>query len=263
MPGVSFDDQWNLIAWACRKCNLEKSQLEDDVSAITMQPDITGRFATEDQRLRDHSARKAFGSQSRRTGRSVSASREQLTIRGELMPGVTVRFGLISPPQLDPDRAFALARLHLQAFFYLITYEQEKRLGHTWVGSFGPVGLVPKSDWGNAQMRAFQVLLASWQHRVHAIGADEYFKLVIRRSPEKVPLWAWAIEWNMNYRVIGFVGEPTAMQSAFHSLPIMDKRVMERAPEYTTIARGERGIEPDADRMFDPPSKSHQDDQLN
>ncbi|HED54462.1 MAG TPA: hypothetical protein ENJ00_09735 [Phycisphaerales bacterium] len=102
-------------------------------------------------------------------------------------------------------------------------------------------------------MKAFQAMLSIWQHRVYAIGADGYFKMVLRRSPDERPLWAWAVEWNMNYRVIGFVGEPAAMQDAFRSLPALDSRVVEKTPECTTYVREERGIEPDADRMFDPP----------
>lgn len=102
-------------------------------------------------------------------------------------------------------------------------------------------------------MRAFQTLLASWQHRVRAIGADEYFKLAIRRSPQDVPLWAWAIEWNKSYRLIGFLGDAEAMQRAFDGLPKLITKVVERTPRYTTVFRQEHPAEHQDDHFFDLP----------
>ena len=255
VPGVAFDAQWNLIAWACVRCNHEKSELEDDAAAITMQPDVWSRYGIDDPRLRDHAARKATGSISRRTGKPVAASGEALTLKGELMPGVSVSAKLVCSPQLDPYRAFALARFHLQGFFYLITYDRKTKQGHTWRGEYGPVAVVPRSDWGNDQMRSFQELLGGWQHRVRGICADEFFKVVIRRSPLEVPLWGWGLEWNASYRLIGFLGNSDAMRDTFESLLQLDRRVVEQTPGYTTSVREERAMRPDEDRLFATPEE--------
>ena len=56
VPKGTFDGSWNLILNACRACNNAKSDLEDDISAITMQPDPFGRFA--DPKLQSEAERK-------------------------------------------------------------------------------------------------------------------------------------------------------------------------------------------------------------
>jgi hypothetical protein len=42
VPKGTLNNQWNLILNACRCCNNSKSDLEDDISAITMQPNMRG-----------------------------------------------------------------------------------------------------------------------------------------------------------------------------------------------------------------------------
>ena len=42
VPRGCFAGQWNLILNACERCNRNKGDLEDDISIITMMPDVTG-----------------------------------------------------------------------------------------------------------------------------------------------------------------------------------------------------------------------------
>jgi hypothetical protein len=44
VPKGSLDGAWNIILKACKRCNREKGDLEDDISAITMQPTVAGQF---------------------------------------------------------------------------------------------------------------------------------------------------------------------------------------------------------------------------
>jgi hypothetical protein len=48
VPKGKLDGEWNLIVHACRACNRKKAELEDDISAITMQPDTLGAHAIDD-----------------------------------------------------------------------------------------------------------------------------------------------------------------------------------------------------------------------
>jgi hypothetical protein len=48
VPKNTMFGQWNVILRACRECNTAKSELENDISAITMQPDASGQFAVDD-----------------------------------------------------------------------------------------------------------------------------------------------------------------------------------------------------------------------
>lgn len=66
-------------------------------------------------------------------------------------------------------------------------------------------------------------------------------------------MWAWALEWNASLRLIGFVGDPEAMQAAADQLPSLTKHVIERTPKSTTRYREEQALPPKDDRLFRPP----------
>lgn len=229
VPHVSFDGQWNLIVNACRTCNGAKSDIEDDVSAISMQPDIFDQSPTDDSAYLDKAKSKGEGAISRRTHKPVIDSQEMIEVHGELMPGLSISFKCTGSPQIPQDRAFLLAHFQMTAFFYWITYQAEPKRGHFWPGGFAPIALVRRRDWGNDQIVGFQELISKWPYRRHMICADAYFKAIIRRSPrEDPPLWAWALEWNRSHRVIGFFGDMTAAQAAFDKLPALKKKIIER-----------------------------------
>ena len=80
VPAGALQEGWNLIANACGRCNRTKSALEDDISAITMQPTVFGNFAVNDPDLAAEAARKA-AAKSRRMGPPVGLSQESLKIR--------------------------------------------------------------------------------------------------------------------------------------------------------------------------------------
>ncbi len=243
VPEVDFSVQWNLIVNACEGCNTEKSDLEGELAALTMQPDVLGRFAHDDERLARESVRKGRGAISARTGKPVIESQERFTIKGELMPGVTVSFGFVGPAQSVRDRVLRLAELHLRAFFYLITYDRQTRRGGGPSGAFLPLSIASKQDWGNAVLQAFQNQIKDWPFRVHALAADGYFKLIIRRR-ENSELWAWALEWNRNLRLAGFLGDESAVREVVARLPPL------RDPK---AYRKEVPLPEDDDILFDGP----------
>lgn len=245
VPKVDFGNQWNLIVFACENCNNAKSELEGELAAISMQPDAFGRFVDEDERLPREAKRKGEGAVSSRTGKPVADSHEKLMINmtGPLMRGVTASFRLITPPQIDWCRAAQLAKLHFLAFFYLITYDRETRQGGRPSGQFAPLCVTFKQDWGNAMMRSFQKEIAEWPTQVHAAGADGFFKLVIRRQ-EPAELWAWALEWNRNTRLIGLLGDEAPMRKVVAKLPLARTR---------DGYRKEEALSEDEDHLFDGP----------
>jgi hypothetical protein len=127
VPKGSLANGWSLIVRACERCNNDKSDLEDDISAITLLPDL-GR-SHEQADLASLAARKAAGARSRRTRKSVADSYEEQVVDGKLMSAIDCCFSFTAPPQLAPERVMRLARFHLQGFFYLITYEESARVG--------------------------------------------------------------------------------------------------------------------------------------
>lgn len=222
VPRGAFANEWCLILRACQRCNNEKADLEDDISAVTLLPPL-GR-SHEDQTLAALSARKARGSMSRRTGKPVAESSEQSTLKGLMMPGVDVTFGFIAPPQLDRERVIRLACFHLQGFFYLITYDDAQGTGSGLPGTVGMVNHAPLQDWGNGLQRGFASLTRDWPMRVEGTGASGHFRIAIRHDPAGADLWSFALEWNKSHRLVGFFGDLDAAQTYVDTLPPLQWR---------------------------------------
>lgn len=221
VPRGKLDQCWNLILRSCKACNNKKSDLEDDLSAISMQADPTGRFHRDDDVLKSEAARKGARSISRSTGKPVANSSTTIKMLGSLSPGLKLTASVVAPPQADEDRAFELARLQMAAFFYLITFEPDRREGHACVGFYSPLLLSIRADWGNPVHIAFMKATNSWIPKLAGMTADGFFRVVIRRHPEFL-LWSWGIEWNANLRVIGFLGEGQRIDDACAALPKLE-----------------------------------------
>ncbi len=248
VPKGKRNNQWQLIVRAHKRCNTEKSALEDDISAITMQPNAFGIHTDDDPVLASEAARKGAKSISRRTGKPVAMSREEFKCEVPFA-GATFTFTFTSPPQVTCERIYALARLQLMAFFYFITYNPETRRGGFWQGGFHPLLAVPKSDWGNPVLQAFMDAVVQWEPRFIGIGAGEFFKIIIRRHPEAA-CWSWGLEWNKNYRVVGFFGEREPAQVVVDTFPAMTRQVVPQGPHQCIRYRTESELDADRDTLF-------------
>ncbi len=245
VPKGKFDGQWNLIVQACKKCNGNKADLENDISAITMHANAWGKHSIDDEALAQEAKRKAANSISRRTGKTVSESSETFKIDIPLGPGIKFTFDLSTHPQIQDDRVFELARLQLSGFFYWITYDLKTRRGGFWIGYFFPLLQTPRADWGNRLHRSFMESVVAWEPRVLASTADGYFKIAIRRHPTAV-CWSWALEWNHNYRVIGFFGEEMPVRDFTANFPTLrTNSIIEGPNEYVRYRTEERLHEKD------------------
>jgi hypothetical protein len=214
-----------------------------------MQTDAWGRHATSDTTLAMEATRKARNSISRRTGKPVKDSFEKIDIKGTLAPGVEVTFNLTSPPQIQSNRIYELARMQLMAFFYWITYNHETRKGGFWLGSFFPVLEAIHSDWGNPVHRAFMDAVVNWEPRVLAIGADEFFKAIIRRHPVSV-CWSWALEWNHKYRIVGFFGEQEPARAMVTIFPMIKVTTITQGTDRYVSYRTETDLMDKDDKLF-------------
>ncbi len=106
VPKGTLETSWNLHVRACEPCNNEKSDLEDDLSAISMIPDFGMDTSP---KARTHAKRKIENSRSRKTQNTLKDSFEETVISGEMMPGLSASFKLVGPPQVEPERVFALS----------------------------------------------------------------------------------------------------------------------------------------------------------
>jgi hypothetical protein len=249
VPKGKLENQWNLIVGACRICNNRKSELEDDLSAITMQSDAAGAFAEDDLRLRAEAERKGRKSVSRRTGETVEESRENFKLDLPLGSLMSASVSLVAPPQPDPGRLFQLSRLHLMGFFYWMTFNPESKRGFFWPGEYVPIMQSPRGDWGNISQRAFMDAVVAWTPRVLGASADGYFKVAIRRHPT-AECWSWALEWNKQYRLIGFFGNRTAADAVTGSFPPLKMFVIPQGPNEYFRVRKEVALSESEDKLF-------------
>jgi len=211
VPKGSLDQNWNLIVRACRDCNSEKSILENDISAITQAGKHWFGNNNSGEGELEEAQRKARNSTSQRTGKPVLNSQEEIKIKVHFATGAAFTFNMVAPPQIDQERIFHLARMQMMAFFYFITYNHETRCGGFWPEGFYLVSEAHYIDWGNPLHRSFMRAVVSWEPRWVGNTAEGYFKSIIRRHPD-AECWSWALEWNSNYRVVGFFGDKNAAQ---------------------------------------------------
>lgn len=253
VPKGKLDGQWNLILQACQTCNGEKAALEDDISAITMQPDGWGQHPVNDPILQAEAHRKGEGSKSRQTGKTVKQSAEQINIETPFGTDVKMVFGFSGPPQIESERAFRLAWFQSVGFFYWLTYNKESRKGYFWPGGFIPISKAARPDWGNVIHRAFMDAVLDWEPRLLGVGAGGFFKVAIRRHPTAI-CWSWAYEWNQSLRVIGYFGDETEGQTLATSLPTVAWTTIRRRGNRTLRYHEEIPLSDEVDTLFAGPA---------
>ncbi|TFW13369.1 HNH endonuclease [Massilia arenosa] len=234
VPQGTMSGCWNLILRACRTCNQLKSDLEDDLSAITMAFHTFGLTGLTDDLLTRDAMRKGGRSFSRTTGKPVSQSKTTLNFSGKA-GAMHITGNFVAPAQLDEERVFELARLQLTGFFYFLTYDLTANRGNWWSGSFMPLLGTARSDWGNPINLHFMRTVEKWDYRLIVTTADGYFHATIRRHPTE-DLWAWAVEWNRSYRVLGFFGgERAAVEIASTFPQLYAEAVYESGSEWVRM----------------------------
>lgn len=249
MPVGSLNNNWNLILWACLKCNGRKSDLEDDIAAISMHFHTSGLPGMSDSRAQAEAQRRSSKSNSRKTGKAVAASGVELKLSANLGINAALTFSVNGPPQLDDERVCELARLQMMGFFYFLTYDKTKEIGHFWTGGFYPVHGTIRTDWGNPIHRAFMKQCQNWDYRLILNTAEGYFRALIRRHPTQ-ECWSWAVEWNDSYRLVGYFGNLEAAKLLFAELPSLNLTSVLEGPKDWVRRRIEQPLAEEDDTLF-------------
>lgn len=217
-----------------------------------MQPGPLGDYPVDDDLLIHEATRKAAKSKSRRTGKMVADSSEEQTFRGSLVPGATFSFTSVGPPQMDETRAWELGRLHVSAFFYLLTYDETTRRGAFWPGVFNPYPIVPRTDWGNCRIVAFMHEVSNWEPRFIGSTAAGFYRIAIRQKPLGALLWSWAVEWNKSYRLTGFFGDIGIADAVARSFPDPTMHIVSQTGDHVVRMRPQVPLDPAEDLLFKP-----------
>lgn len=245
VPKRSLEQSWNLHVRACSDCNGYKAALEDRVSAVSMHRPLIGPRQPDDLALAREAARKRQGS----AGPRIDRSNQSLKHHTELMPGVRVSFDLVAPPSIDPQQILELAWHHVSALFYYSTFNAEQGVGASLPGVFRGVQWSPRSDWGNDRQRAFMRSVVEWRHRINISAASGYFKASIRDHPVR-DCWAWAVEWNKNYRAVGFFGDQSTVEELVATMPLLVINPVSGSGDGLVGLRIERPLDQADDSLF-------------
>ncbi len=250
VPKGKLEAAWNLIAFACGACNGKKADLEDDISAVTLLPAIGEENVNGEEAIS-----KASKSFSRRTGKRVADSHESHEVHGSLGPRITATRSFVSPPQVQRERLFELARYQMTAFCYFLTYDEQIAMGRIWAEGFHPFSHANRPDWGNLQIRAFAEAAASWDPWLTATTAQGHFQCWLRKHPNE-DCWAWALEWNKNARLIGFAGNRAIAQALVNTFPEPPNVRSWRTGNTITRYWRETPLQPDEDDPLFSPARS-------
>jgi hypothetical protein len=244
VPKGSLHQSWALIGKACAICNGEKAGLEDDISAITLQPNLGERHR--DPVLQAEAVRKSANSISRRTKKRVAESHEEDSVSGTIMSSLDFTANFIMPPQFDQKRVHRLAEFHLQGFFYLMSYDESGGIGGFLPGPIGFAANANRPDWGNEHLRGFADQTEDWSLQLDCVCASGFFKIRMRRETEQSALWAFALEWNQMHRVVGYFGDLERAQGYFDALPPLKWKALKPDTRY----RQEIALAPEEDTLF-------------
>lgn len=249
VPVGTLNNNWNLILWACMKCNRHKSDLEDDIAAISMHFHTAGLPNMADELARAEAKRRGVKSGSRTTGRSVARSGVEVKGSAKLGTAAEITFSFNGPPQFDDKRVYELARLQMMGFFYFLTYDKTKEAGHFWTGGFYPIHGAIKTDWGNTIHRSFMQQCNSWDYRLLLTTAEGYYRAAIRRHPT-LECWSWAVQWNDCYRLVGYFGDFEAAKMLASSLPQVEVKSIVEATNGWIRHRVEQPLAEHEDTLF-------------
>lgn len=249
VPKGSFDSQWNLIVQACKCCNGIKSDLENDISAITLE--LCSHFHSDlPKYVIADSKRKSNKCFSRQTKKLVKNSYKTYRTHFPLARKIGLNLNHQAPPQLDEIRCFELARYHLMAFFYFITFNDETKKGGFWQEGYHPAFIAPYTDWGNVEQVSFMKSVCEWEPRWRGITANGFFKGIIKKHPSE-KCWSWALEWNKSCRLVGFFGCRKTAEEVVEKIPNLHWKQLHINGMGNNFFRKEKMLDASDDCLFD------------
>jgi hypothetical protein len=259
VPKGSLAKSWNLLVNSHKKCNAEKAEYENDISATTLQMFVAN--PSEDPlnaNLLEAEAARKGRARSSLTHRRVNESHSKKTIKGNL-GSAELAFTFLSPPSLAEERILRLAEMQVRGLSSLIFFDRNKMDFNYLPPCIGLVAWSGRGDWGNVRVKAFMETVRDWEHRLLGTGlAGGYFQAIIRKEPSQRPFWSWALEWNKTLRLMGFMGEDAESLEKFAAklpIPTWDKYWQTDSPDqgqsFSRI-RLETPLSPDEDKLFAP-----------
>lgn len=243
--GTLGRNSFNFIFRACRECNSCKADAERHVSSVTL---VNSPARVLDGHADSVARRKAMHDfHPDKKGVPVGKATENHSV--EINHGAnSMRFGLVSPPQVSQPSAKLLALRHVQALFSLATTEDYRVSEKTRLlprTQFLYLGHYACHDWGNPQLIELAKRVSGWLCHANIAAAEGYFRAVLKRNESAG--WFWALEWNQYMRVVGAIVHENEIPEIFDALPDLGWKLL---PDGSGRYRPEMPLSGE-DRLFD------------
>lgn len=236
--------EFNFIFRACVRCNREKSDIERHLSSVTLFNSPARSTNAVVNRSALHKAAHDFHPVERK---KVSESHSTLELASN-GPGISMKFGLIAPPQPVRSHVIGLAFRHIQGLFTLVTATNPRESEGMRIltpGHFRFFGYFAHGDWGNAQLLEISRRVRDWPCLAPIDTAGGFFRAVLRRQEGERGEWFWALEWNQSLRVFGAITD-RALPTAYENLPDLPWKQWDKEHRY----RQDRPLQPGEDILF-------------
>ena len=242
--------EFNFIFRACKKCNLEKSNLERHISTVTLFKSPARRESEEHNEIAIRKAGKDYHPDKK--GSLVKDSGDDLKIVLN-DSNIKMTFGLVGPPQENTDHVLLLAFRHIQGIFTLITSKNPLTADGTRLlvaEHFHLFGTYSHSDWGNPQLLAIMERVSNIPCYANILTANGFFRAIMRRNNGEKGEWFWALEWNKSLRLVGSIGLPVNTSKIFSDLPSLAWKYLGLQDGAKTRMREEIPIKEEQDNLF-------------
>ena len=80
--------------------------------------------------------------------------------------------------------------------------------------------------------------------------ADGFYRVWIKRKSVTSHVWAWAVEWNKNVRLVGFAWNESKIDPHFEAVPQLETTIHHQEGSRVTRGRTEVALKEEDDTLF-------------
>ncbi len=139
--------------------------------------------------------------------------------------------------------------MQLLAFFYFLTFDEKTSRGYFWKEGPFYISTVRRTDWGNVLQKSFAKSVKNWELRLNLSTAMGYYRAVIRKHPTE-DCWSWALEWNRNFRTVGFFGKQSVAKETGLKMEKLDRKLIVRDSNTKLFYRIDEQLADEEDELF-------------
>lgn len=150
-------------------------------------------------------------------GKKVIDSNVTLNAESKIW-GTTIITQFSGPPQVQETTIANLAFMHMQGLIGFAILSPNNRNNSIYLSKkcFHFYQSFSKDNWGSPSLEFLRTLTLPWEPLLIKTTAKNNFKVYIKSNNEII---FWLLEWNMYYRVCGFIGNSIECSKIIDSIP--------------------------------------------